>query len=98
MTLEPSAPAGRAGPPGEGHSEAPAYAAPGVWTPPPAGSILKSRTWHRGSAAVVTRGAGEGYFRGEQHLIFLPLNDYGDATIQIDGGAVERVPTAEPHI
>jgi len=100
MTLGSSAPSGSTAPPGwhgEVGSESPGWAIPGVWKPPPGVHVQKSRTWRRGSAAIITRGGGEGYFRGEQHLIFLPLHDYGDAIIQVEGGATQRVPTAEPQ-
>ncbi|HTP81523.1 MAG TPA: hypothetical protein VMQ11_01180, partial [Alphaproteobacteria bacterium] len=66
------------------------WALPGVWKAPSA-VVQKSRVWKKASGAVVTRAGGEGYILGNQHLIFVPLTDYEEVTIHLDGGAAQRV-------
>jgi AraC family transcriptional regulator len=69
---------------------------PGVWRPPSA-DIKNSRTWGRISATVISRSQGEGYFRSDQHLTVRPLNNYGQASIQVEGGRVQAVQAASPR-
>jgi AraC family transcriptional regulator len=64
----------------------------------PSAVVQKSRAWRRASGAVITRARGEGYLHSDQHLIALPLTDYGDATIHVDGGAAQRLPTTAQHL
>jgi AraC family transcriptional regulator len=47
---------------------------------------------------VISREGGEGYFLSDRHLIVHPMSDYGQATVQVEGGPVRLVPSAAPRV
>jgi AraC family transcriptional regulator len=63
----------------------------------PSVHIEKSRSWPRLSAAVFSRGAGEGYWRSDQHRLTLYLTDVAEGMVQIDNGRTQVVKAAAPR-
>jgi AraC family transcriptional regulator len=59
--------------------------------------IKKSRSWHRTSAAVVSRGRGEGYWRGNQPIVCLALSDVQKSSAQLEGGRVQPIAADTPR-
>jgi AraC-like DNA-binding protein len=67
-----------------------------VWTTPGA-LIEKCRLWQPLSAAIVSRSAGEAYWRSDQYRIGLPLTDVEQVTVQIDGRRAHDVKAKIPR-
>jgi AraC-like DNA-binding protein len=67
-----------------------------VWNAPEV-HIEKARSWQRLSAAIFSRGAGEGYWRSDQYRLSLYLTDIAEGTVQIDSGRAQLVKAAAPR-
>lgn len=67
-----------------------------VWNVPDV-HIEKARSWQRLSAAIFSRGAGEGYWRSDQYRLSLYLTDITEGTVQIDSGRAQLVKAAAPR-
>jgi len=67
-----------------------------VWNAPEV-RIERARSWQRLSAAIFSRGEGEGYWRSDQYRLSLYLTDIAEGTVQIDNGPAQLVKAAAPR-
>ena len=65
----------------------------GIWAAP-GGRIDKFRSWARASVVVSSRDAGEAYWRGYQPGIAITLSEFTGASVQFEGGPVQKIEPA----